>query len=234
MGRKWQRLMLLTPAPPPPSPCQIEKPATVARRRSDCYVQRQAAESNQRSLYKARLSDNEEWQTLLTPASPPFRSCRIKKDPTTVARRHSDCLVRQQAAKSGKSLQKLSKSMLRYNEEWPPLPAPSSCRPAHQGEKPVQLERRRWVTFQIDDQKAFQESIKQLQQDVAKKERKRVRRRQRERNRKRRRHKERKEVRKYWREHNERMEKRAAELNKFFQQVISGRKSEHEELEEQI
>ena len=162
---------------------------------------------------------------MLTPASPPFRSCRIKKDPTTVARRRSDCLVRRQAAKSGKSLQKLSKSMLRYNEEWPPLPAPSSCRPAHQGEKPVQLERR-----QIDDQKAFQESIKQLQRDVAKKERQRVRKRQRERNRKRRRHKERKEIRKYWREYNERMEKRAAELNEFFQQVISGCKNEREEL----
>ena len=140
MRREWQQLTLSAPAPPPPSPCQIEKPATVARRCSDCYVQRQAAESNQRSLYNARLSDNEEWQTLLTPASPPFRSCRIKKDPTTVARRRSDCLVRRQAAKSGKSLQKISKSMLCYNKEWPPLPAPSPFRPAHQGEKPVPLE----------------------------------------------------------------------------------------------
>ena len=69
---------------------------------------------------------------------------------------------------------------------------------------------------------------------MVKKERKRVRKRQRERNRKRRRHKERKEARKYWREHNERMENRTAKLNVFFQQVISGRKSEREELEEQI
>ena len=110
----------------------------------------------------------------------------MKKKPTTVTRRHSDCSVQRQAAKSVKSLKKtFYNALVRYNEEWPPLPAPSPFRPAHQGKKPIQLEQRRWVTFLINKQKDFQEQIKQMQRDIAKKERKQVRKRQRERNRKR-------------------------------------------------
>ena len=166
MGRDWQQLMLLTPASPSLSPCQIKKPTTVAWHRSDCCVQRQAAESDKWSLYSALLRDNEEWQTLLTPAFPPISPFQMKKKPTTVAQSRSDCSVRRQAAKSVKSLKKtFYNALVRYNEEWPPLPAPSPFRPEHQGKKPVQ-------------------------RDMAQKECTRVRKRQQERNRKRRRHKE--------------------------------------------
>ena len=95
------------------------------------------------SLYNAMVtvSHNEEWQMLLTPASPPLSPCQMKKKPTTVARRGSDCSVQQQAAMSVKSLKKtIYNALVRYNEEWPPLPAPSPFRPAHQGKKPDQID----------------------------------------------------------------------------------------------
>ena len=86
-------------------------------------------ESDKWSLYNALVSYNEEWQTLLTPASPPLSPCQMKKKPTTVARRRSDCSVQRQAAKSVKSLKKtFYNALVRYNEEWPPLPAPITQR----------------------------------------------------------------------------------------------------------
>ena len=102
MRRDWQQLTLLTPPPPPPSPCQMKKkPATVAWRRSDCYVQRQAEESDKWSLYNALVRYDEEWQMFLTPASPPLSPCQIKK-PTPIEQHLSDCFVQRKAAKSDK------------------------------------------------------------------------------------------------------------------------------------
>ena len=66
-------------------------------------------------------------------------------------------------------------ALVRYNDEWPPLPAPYPFRPAHQGKKPVTLEQQRQVTFQIDKQKDIQEKIQQMKRDTAKKERTQVR-----------------------------------------------------------
>ena len=114
-----------------------------------------------------------DWQrlTLLTPAPPPLSPFQMKKKPTTVAQRRSDCSVRQQAAKSVKSLKKtIYNALVRYNEEWPPLPAPSPLQPAHQGKKPVLLERRRnsvrkMVSFRIEVKKLFFEEMKQQERE---------------------------------------------------------------------
>ena len=70
MDGDCQRLTFLTPEPPPLRPFQMKKPAMVARRHSDCFVQQQAAfaaKSVKKSFYNVLAQYNEDWPPL--PAS---------------------------------------------------------------------------------------------------------------------------------------------------------------------
>ena len=117
------------------------------------------------------------------------------KKPATLARRRSDYFVQKDKQRFDikKSFKRSFYNVLAQNKDWPPLPAPSNISPACQGKKPVQLERRHCVHFQIDAKKYYFEEIKQLQRDEAKKEHKRVHKHKQEHNRKRQQTKERKQ-----------------------------------------
>ena len=86
MERDWQQLTLLTPAPPPISPCQMKKkPATLARRRSDCFVQKDKQRFVVKRSFYNDLARNKDWPPLPTPS--PISPARQGKNPAPLERR---------------------------------------------------------------------------------------------------------------------------------------------------